>query len=49
MDKRLLSLLIKTFHYTHSLAIGFIQWTLLFDLGQLHVDLLTDDSHGVPS
>lgn len=49
MDKRQLSLLIKTFHYTHSLAIGFIQWTLLFDLGQLHVNLLTNHCHGIPS
>ncbi len=49
MDERQLRLLIKIFHYTHSLAIGFIQWTLLFDLGQLHVNLLTDHCHGIPS
>lgn len=35
--------------HTHSLPIGFIQRTLLLDLGQLHVDLLTNDSHRVSS
>lgn len=37
------------FVHTHSLAIGFIQWTLLFDLGQLHVHLLTDHRHRITS
>lgn len=41
--------LIKTFHYTHSLAVGFIEWTLLLDLGKLHVNLLTDHRHGISS
>ena len=33
--------------YTYSLAIGFIERTLLFYFSQLHVDLLTYYSHGV--
>lgn len=34
---------------TYSLAVGFIQRTLLLDLCQLHVDLLADHCHGVPT
>lgn len=49
MDERQLNSLTETLHYTHSLAIGFIQWTLLLDLGQLHVNLLADHCHGIPS
>lgn len=33
--------------HTYSLAISLVEWALLFDLGQLHVDLLADHSHGV--
>ena len=35
--------------YTYGLAVGFIERTLLFNFGQLHVDLLTYYSHGVSS
>lgn len=33
--------------YTYSLAISLVEWTLLFDLSQLHIDLLADHSHRV--
>lgn len=39
----------ESFHQTHSLAVGFIQRTLLFDLGQLHVNLLANHGHGISS
>lgn len=32
---------------TYSLAIGLIEGTLLFNLGQFHIHLLTDNSHRV--
>lgn len=34
---------------THRLPVGLVEGTLLFDLGQLHVHLLTDHCHGVPT
>lgn len=33
----------------HRLPSAFKEWTLLLDLCQLHVDLLADDGHGVPT
>ena len=34
---------------TYRLSIGFIKRAFLLDLGQLHVHLFADHSHGVPS
>lgn len=34
---------------TYSLSVSFVQWALLLDLGQFHVYLFADHSHGISS